>query len=94
VFSFFAQQIGHLCIVEKFSVIFDSSQELKMHDYVAPYWQNVEVLSLLPLVTAPAFIQSGYFDFMLQASSALIFPVKERCIPRHPYMRLAPFIWQ
>ena len=41
-------------------------QLLKTHDYVDAIWQPAEVLPLLPLVTAPAFIQSGYFDFMLQ----------------------------
>lgn len=42
------------------------AQLLKNHEYVEPMWQPVEVVPLLPLVTAPAFIQSGYFDFMIQ----------------------------
>lgn len=41
-------------------------QLLKEHDYVDPIWDSVELLRQLPRVTAPAFIQSGYFDFMLQ----------------------------
>ena len=42
------------------------AQLLKNHEYVEPIWQPVEVVPMLPLVTAPAFIQSGYFDFMIQ----------------------------
>ncbi len=34
-----------------------------------PIWQPAEVVPLLPLVTAPAFIQSGYFDFMIQVTA-------------------------
>jgi hypothetical protein len=49
-------------------------QLLKTRDYVGPAWQSVEVLHMLPYVTAPAFIQSGYFDFMVQViSSAMRF---------------------
>jgi hypothetical protein len=36
-------------------------------------WRPVEVLPLLPLVTAPAFIQSGYFDFMIQVVLLCLF---------------------
>ena len=45
------------------------AQLLKHHDYVEPIWQPAEVVPLLPLVTAPAFIQSGYFDFMIQVTA-------------------------
>jgi hypothetical protein len=54
-------------------------QLLKTHDYVDDIWQPAEVLPLLPLVTAPAFIQSGYFDFMLQVRRFEF--ALQRCLP-------------
>jgi hypothetical protein len=43
-------------------------QLLQTHDYNDATWQPVELLPMLPAVTAPAFIQSGYFDFMVQVA--------------------------
>jgi hypothetical protein len=43
-------------------------QLLQSHDYNDASWRPVEVLPTLPSVSVPTFIQSGYFDFMVQVS--------------------------
>ena len=43
-------------------------QLLQSHDYNDASWLPVEVIPLLPSVSVPAFIQSGYFDFMVQVA--------------------------